>query len=62
MSLDYGRTILTLEMEAIRSVRDRLDEGFERVLDALLACRGRVVASGMGKAGQIAHKVSTTLA
>ncbi|MBX7259200.1 MAG: KpsF/GutQ family sugar-phosphate isomerase, partial [Candidatus Hydrogenedentes bacterium] len=41
---------------------DRLDEGFERVLDALLACRGRVVASGMGKAGQIAHKVSTTLA
>ena len=62
MSLEYGKTILTMEMEAIRSVRDGLDAGFERVLDALLACRGRIVTSGMGKAGLIAHKVSTTLA
>jgi arabinose-5-phosphate isomerase len=62
MSIDYARDILATEMAAIGRVRDQLDSRFEAALDALAACTGRVITSGMGKAGLIARKVSTTLA
>src|SRR5690606_18341692 len=39
----------------------RLDERFCRAVDALLGCRGSVIASGMGKAGLIAQKIAATL-
>lgn len=62
MSLDYAREVLAAEIVALQVVSDRLDQHFETALDTLLACRGRVVACGMGKAGLIARKISATMA
>ena len=57
-----ARKVLEIEAQAIRELASRVDETFDRALDVLLACAGRVVATGMGKSGIVAQKVSATLA
>jgi arabinose-5-phosphate isomerase len=62
MSRETARKVLEIEAEAIRALIPRLDESFDRAVQTLLACAGRVVATGMGKSGIIAQKISATLA
>ncbi|PXX99567.1 KpsF/GutQ family sugar-phosphate isomerase [Halomonas sp. LBP4] len=59
---DSARRTLQLEQQAITALVERLDEGFDRACELILACRGRVVVTGMGKSGHIAGKVAATLA
>jgi arabinose-5-phosphate isomerase len=61
MSLETARRVLKIEAQAIQDVLARLDGTFERAVDLLFACKGRVVASGMGKSGLVARKISATL-
>jgi arabinose-5-phosphate isomerase len=61
MSLDCARRVLRIEAQAIQDVMGRLDGSFERAVDVLFACKGRVVLSGMGKSGLIGRKISATL-
>ena len=61
MSLETARRVLRIEARAIEEVMARLDNTFERAVDLLLACKGRVVVTGMGKSGLIARKISATL-
>lgn len=57
-----ARRVIELETQAVASLTAVLDEKFERAIELMLACRGRVVATGMGKAGHVARKVAATLA
>src|SRR4029453_19230326 len=57
-----ARKVLEIEAEAIRELIPRLDASFDRAVEILLACTGRVVTTGMGKSGIIAQKISATLA
>jgi len=61
-ALDSARRTLTLEAQAIHDVQARLDARFTEAVDILLACKGRVVVSGLGKTGHIARKIAATLA
>jgi arabinose-5-phosphate isomerase len=61
MSLETARRVLRIEARAIEEVMARLDSTFERAVDLLLACKGRVVVTGMGKSGLVARKISATL-
>jgi arabinose-5-phosphate isomerase len=61
MSLDCARRVLRIEAQAIQDVLARLDGSFERAVEVLFACKGRVVVSGMGKSGLIGRKISATL-
>jgi arabinose-5-phosphate isomerase len=54
-----AKEILTLESEAIRNIP--LDNNLLKAVELIVACKGKVVASGMGKAGIIAKKISSTL-
>ena len=60
MSLDTARRVLKIEAQAIQDVLTRLDSTFERAVDFLFACKGRVVLTGMGKSGLVARKISAT--
>jgi len=60
MSLDCARRVLRIEAQAIQDVLARLDRSFERAVDVLFECKGRVVVSGMGKSGLIGRKISAT--
>jgi len=52
---------LEIEAEGIRELIGHLDEGFERAVRLLFDCRGKVIVTGMGKSGHVAHKVAATL-
>ena len=51
-----------IEARALIALAARLDEGFVRAVQAMLACRGRVVVMGMGKSGHVGRKIAATLA
>jgi len=61
MSLETARRVLRIEAQAIQDVLARLDTSFDRAVDLLFACKGRVVVTGMGKSGLIGRKLSGTL-
>ena len=61
MSLETARRVLKIEAQAIQDVFARLDDTFEKAVDLLFACKGRVVVTGMGKSGLIGRKISATL-
>ena len=57
-----AQKVLQMEAEAILDLIPRVDEHFDAAVDMILACEGRVIMTGMGKSGIIAHKISATLA
>jgi len=61
MSLETARRVLRIEAQAIQEVLARLDASFDRAVEVLFACKGRVVVTGMGKSGLIGRKISGTL-
>jgi arabinose-5-phosphate isomerase len=60
MSLETARRVLAIEARAIEEVKARLDGRFTKAVDVLLACKGRVAVTGMGKSGLIGRKISAT--
>ena len=54
--------MVAAEAQAVGKMVEAIDDGFDKAVDLLLNCRGAVVASGVGKAGHVARKVSATLA
>ncbi len=60
MPRDNARRVLELEARAILDLIPRLDESFDRAVEMLHACSGRVVVTGMGKSGLIGTKIAAT--
>jgi len=60
-ALDLARKVLRTEAAAILGLVDRLGDDFERALQLLFECRGRVIVTGMGKSGIICRKMAATL-
>lgn len=61
MSIKEAKRVLEIEAQAIKDLIKKVDKNFERALQLLIRCKGRVVLTGMGKAGIIAQKVSATM-
>jgi arabinose-5-phosphate isomerase len=59
--LALARRVLETEAAAIVGLITRLDGRFDRAVDLLLHCRGRVILTGMGKSGIICQKIAATL-
>ena len=57
-----ARRVFKREIEGLLALESWLDGNFIAALDLIIACKGRVVLSGMGKSGHIAHKIAATLA
>jgi len=62
MSQALACKVLEIESRAILDLRDRIDASFDRAVNVLFACSGRVVVTGMGKSGLIGQKISATFA
>jgi len=60
-----GENVVRIEAEALRALADRIGgpmaAAFQRAVDLMFACAGRVVVTGMGKSGLIARKIAATL-
>lgn len=62
MSVDTGKRVLAIESRAIEDLINRIDSSFEKAVNILYECSGRVAVTGMGKSGLIGKKISATLA
>lgn len=61
-ALTLARSVLAIEARAVAELSEHLDANFGEAVSIVLACTGRVVVSGIGKSGHIAHKIAATLA
>ncbi|MDY6934944.1 MAG: KpsF/GutQ family sugar-phosphate isomerase [Spirochaetota bacterium] len=59
--LEFARSVLSIEIESIKSLSTSLDEQFIRAIDIINKCKGRVVITGMGKSGIICKKIAATM-
>jgi arabinose-5-phosphate isomerase len=57
-----GRRVVDIEIQALQALQSRIGPAFAQACQELLACRGRVICTGMGKSGHIATKIAATLA
>jgi arabinose-5-phosphate isomerase len=62
---NIGENVVRIEAEALRALADRIGgrmaPAFQRAVDLMFGCGGRVVVTGMGKSGLIARKIAATL-
>ena len=58
--LDLARRVLEIEADAVRALADRLGDAFTQAVGLILASRGRVIVSGVGKSGHIGRKFAAT--
>jgi len=58
----HARAVIELEAQAVAALAARINADFARACELILACRGRVVVTGMGKSGHIGGKIAATLA
>jgi len=61
-SLNIAKRVLKIEAQAISRLANRLNGDFNKAVETLIGCKGRVVVTGMGKPGIIGRKISATLA
>jgi len=61
-AIETARRVLGIEARALEQLADELPVDFDAALAAILACRGRVIVSGVGKSGHIGNKIAATLA
>jgi arabinose-5-phosphate isomerase len=57
-----GIAVLKTEADSINALIDRIDQKFHTACEMILACKGRIVVTGMGKSGHIGNKIAATLA
>lgn len=53
--------VLRIEGEALLAMAEALPADFSAAVEQLMACKGRVILSGIGKSGHIARKIAATL-
>ena len=59
--IEAGKQVLGAEADALRVMRDGLDENFARAVEILFSAESKVVISGVGKSGLIGQKIAATL-
>src|SRR6187401_1143914 len=59
---DFGRQMVHDEARALDALADSLDAEFEKAVQLLLDCKGKLIVSGLGKSGHIGRKIAATFA
>ena len=54
--------VISTEEKAVAKLKSRISKNFVKAHDILLACKGRIIISGIGKSGHIGCKIAATLA
>lgn len=58
---DLAKEVLDIEANSILRLKNNIGEDFDRAVDILYNCKGRVIITGMGKSGLIGRKIAATL-
>lgn len=60
MNLEIAREIIQRESKAISKLAEKLDNNFEKAIELIYDCKGRVIITGIGKSGIIGRKITAT--
>jgi len=61
MYIEQAREVLRIEAEGINALLDQVGPDFNRAIEMIMACPGRVIITGIGKSGIIGQKIAATL-
>ncbi len=61
MSIEQAKKVIEIEAAAVAALKDRINDSFQRAVDLIYQCKGRVVVVGMGKSGIVGRKIAATL-
>ena len=61
-TLEYGIQAIRDEAQALLDLIPKMDSQFERAVELMLHCQGKVIVTGVGKSGHIGAKIAATLA
>ena len=59
-NIEEARRVLKIEAQALLDMAEKLDDSFNKAVEMIMNCRGKLIISGIGKSGQIARKISST--
>jgi arabinose-5-phosphate isomerase len=59
--LTIARDVLEKEAHELQAIATRLDDSFTKAVELILRCRSKVIVTGLGKSGHVAHKIAATL-
>ena len=59
--IDIAKQVIDDEVEALIGLKDYIDENFEKIIEVICRCKGRLIFTGIGKSGHISKKISATL-
>lgn len=59
--MDYGVQCLKDEAEAILELIPQMDDNFEKAVNMMFTCKGKVIVTGVGKSGNVGAKIAATL-
>ena len=59
--INIAKQVIDDEVEALVGLKDFIDESFEKIVNIICDCKGRVIFTGIGKSGHISKKISATL-
>ena len=60
--IETGRRVIDVEAAGLQALSAGLGDAFSRAVEMMLAVKGRVIVSGMGKSGHVGRKIAATLA
>ena len=60
-TIDIARQVIDDEVKALIGLKDYIDENFQKIVDVIYKCKGRLILTGIGKSGHISKKISATL-
>ncbi|MCS7084178.1 MAG: KpsF/GutQ family sugar-phosphate isomerase [Aquificaceae bacterium] len=59
--IQKAQRVFDIEISALKNLRDRIDFEFEKAVNILISCNGKIITTGVGKSGHVAKKVASTL-
>lgn len=60
--IHFGKRAARKESEAVLAIVERIGDSFAQACEIIMTCKGRVIVTGVGKSGHIAHKMAATFA
>ena len=60
-SVEMGIDVFDKEIAVLSSVRNQIDDTFDKMIQEIMACKGKVIVTGMGKSGHVARKIASTM-
>ena len=59
--IDIARQVIDDEVDALKGLKNYINDNFEEIIDVIFKCKGRLIFTGIGKSGHISKKISATL-